>query len=188
MMITAIASTLMASVSLFLIEYFDETGQVGIYGVAFRISQLIAIVLIVVNTIAAPKFSELFWADKKDELQRVILQSTKLMFWTAFGLSIVVILGAGWILALFGNDFIDGRWTLIALAIGQLINAATGSVGVTLEYEWPPKGFAQHGAYLSRSPSRDYTTAYSTHRDPWCSHRSSIFWSILEHIVHLLRK
>lgn len=132
MMITAISSTLMGAVSLFLIEYFTTTDQVGVYGVSFRVSQLIAIVLIVVNTIAAPKFSELFWAKKMDELQQVIRQSAKMMFWAALFLSIVVIVGSKWILGIFGNDFIDGQWTLIVLVIGQLVNAATGSVGLFL--------------------------------------------------------
>ena len=132
MMVTAISSTLMGAVSLFLIEYFATTDKVGIYGVAFRISQLIAIVLIVVNTIAAPKFSELFWAKKMVELQRVIQQSAKMMFWAALFLSAAVILGSGWILKIFGSDFVEGQWTLIVLVLGQLVNAATGSVGLFL--------------------------------------------------------
>jgi len=132
MMVTAISSTLMATVSLFLIEYFSTTDKVGIYSVAFRISQLIAIVLVVVNTIAAPKFSELFWAKKTDELQKVIRQSAKMMFWAALFLSIAVIVSSKWVLAIFGDDFASGQLTLIVLVIGQLVNAATGSVGLFL--------------------------------------------------------
>ncbi len=132
MMVTAISSTLMAAVSLFMIEYFTTTDKVGIYGVAFRISQLIAIVLVVVNTIAAPKFSELFWAKKTEELQKVIRQSAKMMFWAALFLSIAVIIASKWVLGIFGDDFASGQLTLIVLVIGQLINAATGSVGLFL--------------------------------------------------------
>jgi O-antigen/teichoic acid export membrane protein len=132
MMITSISTTLMAALSPFLIEYFSETDKVGIYAGAFRISQLIAIVLVVVNTIAAPKFSELFWANKKQELQKVIRQSVKLMFWSSLGLSLVVVIASEPILNIFGKEFIGGQSALIVLVCGQLFNAATGSVGLFL--------------------------------------------------------
>jgi len=131
-MITAITSTLMAAVSLFLLEFYVQTRDVGIYSVAFRLSQLISIVLIVVNTIAAPKFAELFWAKKTDELQKVIHQSAKMMFWASLGLSIALIVCSKWVLGIFGEEFAEGQIALIVLIGGQLINAITGSVGLFL--------------------------------------------------------
>ncbi len=132
MMVSGLTGLFITSTPLFILEAYAETEQVGIYGVAFKIAQLLTMILVVVNTIAAPKFSELFWSKKKDELQRVILQSTKLMFWTALGLSIALILGGKQVLSLFGSDFKEAYIPLIILIIGQLINASTGSVGLFL--------------------------------------------------------
>jgi O-antigen/teichoic acid export membrane protein len=132
MMISAVSGILMTSVSLFVLEYFESTSKVGVYSVSLRLAQLIAIVLIVVNTISAPKFAELYWAKKNQELQKIIRQSTKLMFWGALLLSALLAIGSPWILRLFGSEFTEGQMALWILIFGQLINAATGSVGLFL--------------------------------------------------------
>ncbi|MDX2360036.1 MAG: flippase [Crocinitomicaceae bacterium] len=132
MMVTAVSAILMSTLSLFFIEFYCTTEDVGIYSVALRLAQLISIALIVVNTISAPKFSELFWAKKKQELQKIIRQSVKLIFWSSLALSAIVIFGSEWILGVFGKEFEAGQLTLIILVLGQLFNAATGSVGLFL--------------------------------------------------------
>lgn len=132
MMISAVSGILMTSVSLFILEFYQNTSDVGVYSVCLRLAQLISIVLIVVNTISAPKFAELYWARKSDELQRIIRQSTKLMFWGSLTLSTILALGSSWILGFFGSEFIEGQAALWILIFGQLMNAATGSVGLFL--------------------------------------------------------
>jgi len=132
MMITAITGILMSSTSIFLLEYFSTTEDVGVYSVAVRLSLLISLVLIVVNTISAPKFSELYWGKKMDELQKVIHQSVKLIFWGALFVAIVVGVGSYPILGIFGEEFTKGQLPLIILIIGQMVNAAAGSVALFL--------------------------------------------------------
>ncbi len=132
MMITSISSSLIAALPIFFLDYFSSQSNVGIFSIVFRIAQFISIILLVVNTIAAPKFAELFWADKKKELQLLITKSTKIMFWVAFFLSVMVIISSNWILKLFGAEFVEGNWALVILVIGQFVNAATGSVGLIL--------------------------------------------------------
>lgn len=130
MMITMITGTLMSTLSLFILQYYGSTEDVGIYSIAFRVSQLIAIVLLVVNTIAAPKFSELFWNKKHEELQRIMNQSVKIMFWGGLTLAVIIGLGSSFLLELFGSDFLSGQLALLILILGQLFNAATGSVSL----------------------------------------------------------
>lgn len=132
MMITEISGILMASISIFMLEYFATTEEVGIYSVAFRLSALITIILLVVNTISAPKFSELFWGKKMVELQKVIRQSVKMIFWGSLIIAVIISAGSIPILNIFGKEFTDGQLPLIILIFGQLFNAATGSVGLIL--------------------------------------------------------
>ena len=132
MLITAISSTLLVSLPFFFIDFFVSAKDVGIFNVPFQLAQLISIVLAVVNTIAAPKFSELFWSNKKAELQRLIRQSSKIMFWTSLILSILLIFMSEWALNFFGKEFGEGQWILIYLVIGQFVNVASGSVGVLM--------------------------------------------------------
>lgn len=132
MMITAIASTLISAFSIFLLDYFGNTEEVGVYSVAFRISQLIAIVLVVVNTIVAPTFSKLFWSKQMAELQKVIDQSTKLILFGSITLAFLVVALSSFLLDIFGSEFSIGQWALIVLVIGQVVNAMTGSVTLLL--------------------------------------------------------
>ena len=130
MMLTGISSTLMAALPIFFLDFYASQEDVGIFAVAFRLASLVSLVLVVVNTIAAPKFAELYWADKKDELQKFINQSVKIMFWIAFSLTVIIIAWGNFLLGLFGDEYTAGYWVLVILVLGQLLNAATGSVGV----------------------------------------------------------
>jgi O-antigen/teichoic acid export membrane protein len=130
MLATGLSSSLLVAMPIFFLDYYTTQAQVGIYSVALRLAGLVSLVLLVVNTIAAPKFAELYWAGKMQELQKVITQSTKLMFWVALSLTAILIVGGDFLLQFFGEEFKEGYWVLVILSLGQLVNAATGSVGV----------------------------------------------------------
>lgn len=132
MMVISVSSFILAFAGTFFLELYSTTSNVGIFNVCLMLSQLVSLALTVVNTISAPKFSELFWSNKKEELKKVIHQSSKLIFWSSMMVSIVLILASKYVLALFGNEFIIGQNILLILVLGQIINAATGSVGVFL--------------------------------------------------------
>ncbi|NRA10446.1 MAG: flippase [Crocinitomicaceae bacterium] len=132
MLITSVSSTLLVSLPFFFIDFFVSSKDVGLFSVPFQLAQLISIVLVVVNTIAAPKFSELFWSNKKTELHRLIRQSSKIMFWTSLILCLLLIFVGEWVLNFFGKEFVGGEQVLIYLVIGQFVNVASGSVGVLM--------------------------------------------------------
>ena len=111
---------------------FSVVFHVGVFSVAFQIATIISLVLIIINTIAGPKFSELYWNNKHLELQKFISQSTKLMFYVSLILSIVIMTFSKELLGVFGNEFKEGYLCLIILVLGQLVNSITGSVGVLM--------------------------------------------------------
>ncbi len=132
MLITSLSTFFMGNIALVFLQIYSTTDQVGIFSVALKISMLISLVLMVVNTISAPKFSELFWAKEYHSLQQVIHQSTKIIFFSSLLIAAVAVLFNTAILSLFGKEFIAGSVALLLLILGQLINAATGSVGIFL--------------------------------------------------------
>lgn len=132
MMVSGITATLMTALPLFWIEYDGSSSNAGIYGVALRLAALISLVLMVVNTMAAPKFSAMYWNKEHEALQRLLHQSAKLMFWTALLLSAAMLLLSQPLLRFFGEEYLEGQWALGCLVIGQFINTATGSVGLLL--------------------------------------------------------
>jgi O-antigen/teichoic acid export membrane protein len=105
---------------------------VGQYDVAFKLSCVTGFFLTAINTIIAPKFSELFWAGRLDELKRVVLQSSRLMFWLSVPVLVLLVAVPRFWLGLFGVEFQAGAVALILLAVGQFVNTAAGSVGCFL--------------------------------------------------------
>lgn len=108
------------------------TDVAGIYSSAQRISTLVLFGLQAVNTMAAPMISELYYAGRIKELQRMVtLASWGIFAVTSIGSVVLIFLGH-WILSLFGQAFVIGYLPLIILLIGNVINALCGSVGFIL--------------------------------------------------------
>ncbi|GAB6065816.1 oligosaccharide flippase family protein [Aquifex pyrophilus] len=107
--------------------------EVGVYNVAVRLSMLTSFTLASINSIAAPKFAEL-WARRDIEgLKRVAQQSTKLIFLSSTPILILYLLIPEWFMGLFGEEFKKGAPALVFLAIGQFVKAISGSVGYILQ-------------------------------------------------------
>lgn len=130
MMLINVSSLLLGVSGAFILEVYSSSEDVGVFNVCIKIAQLVSIVLLVINTIAAPKFSELFWQSRKEELQKMLNQSSRLIFIGSLLVSIPMIFLSSYILSFFGEEFISGTSILFILILGQLVNSATGSVGI----------------------------------------------------------
>jgi len=128
--------------SLFLVMWWTDTimlgifrteGEVGIYSVALKIATLTSITLFSINTIAAPKFAEFYGKGDMNSLEKIIKQSSKLIFWSSLIIILCIFLFPSSILGLFGASFKAGIYALLFLSFGQFINAASGSVGWILQ-------------------------------------------------------
>jgi O-antigen/teichoic acid export membrane protein len=108
------------------------TEAVGIYMAIIRGTQLISFILIAVNNVLAPTFASLYAQNHREQLQKVISQSSRGILFISLPIAASLIIFGHWYLLLFGSEFIQGKNALIVLSIGQLINTATGSVGVLL--------------------------------------------------------
>ena len=107
--------------------------EVGIYYTAFRLSMFAAVALMAINSIAAPKFAEMFAKNDMERLKKVIHQSTKMIFWTSTPLVVIFFLLPEFFLGLFGEEFKVGAIAFIFLSCGRLISSFSGSVGNILQ-------------------------------------------------------
>ena len=107
--------------------------EVGIYNICVKISSSTSIILFSINGIIAPKIAELYNSKKMMELSSIISNSTKLIFMFTLPILIILILFSRNILNFFGSEFQIGIISLIILCIGQLVNAACGSVGYIMQ-------------------------------------------------------
>ena len=112
---------------------YTTESNIGIYNLAVKISLLSSIFLFAINSIAAPKFSELFYSGKINELKQIIRISTKIIFYFSLPLVLTFLIIPEKILVIFGEEYRYAKWSLIYLTIGQFINSCSGSVGYILQ-------------------------------------------------------
>jgi O-antigen/teichoic acid export membrane protein len=132
MLVITIASFILGNIGLFFLEMFTTTEQVGVFSIAFKISLVAGMILMVINTIAAPKFSEMYWSNELDKLQKILFFTSKLNVIFSFIPAAIIIIFSKQILSIFGHEFVQGQIILIILTIEQFINASTGSAGLLL--------------------------------------------------------
>ncbi|MEJ2437359.1 MAG: MATE family efflux transporter [Sulfurovaceae bacterium] len=90
------------------------------------------ITLMAMNTIAGPKFSELYSRGDMQGLKKVAQNATRMVFYSSLPIIIILILFAKHILGIFGQEFTVGVYALWILVIGRFINVCSGSVTVLL--------------------------------------------------------
>ena len=107
--------------------------DVGIYHIAFKLSMFATIGLMAINSIAAPKFAELYAKQDFEGLKKVVNQSTKFIFWSTIPLVVIFFIFPESLLGIFGDKFKLGVTAFIFLSCGRLISSFSGSVGNLLQ-------------------------------------------------------
>ena len=107
--------------------------EVGIYHTAFKLSMFAAVALMSINSIASPKFAEMFSKNDMIGLEKVVRQSTKMIFWTSIPLVIIFFMFPEFLLGMFGEEFKVGVTAFIFLSFGRLFSSFSGSVGNILQ-------------------------------------------------------
>ena len=107
--------------------------EVGIYFTAFKLSMFASIALMAINSIASPKFAELYGKKDFDGLKKVAHQSSKMIFLATLPLVLVFFVFPEFLLGLFGEEFKVGVKAFVFLSFGKLISSLSGSVGNILQ-------------------------------------------------------
>ena len=101
--------------------------DVGIYNTALKIASLSASILVAVNSIAMPKYAELFERNDFGLFRNFVKQSSLIIFLLSTPVLIVIVLFPETLLGIFGNEFLSGKNALLILALGQFFSAVSGS-------------------------------------------------------------
>ncbi len=131
MFMSAAMALIISQTSVIMLGIFRPESDTGYYSVAVKLATLTSFILAAMNSIAAPKFSELFHTGQINELFRVAKKSTKLIFWTTTPILILLILSGRFILYfLFGQEYTIAYWAMICLIMGQFVHSISGSTGI----------------------------------------------------------
>lgn len=131
---TSISVFLFSHADLWIVGIFASTEAVGIYGVVSRLVILIAFSLGAFSTIIPPIMSVVHASGDRNELQKVVSESTRWSLSISIPIILILILEGKFILKYaYGEKFADGYIALVILTIGQLINVGSGLVGWLLQ-------------------------------------------------------
>ena len=107
--------------------------QAGLYAVAQRGALLVAFPLAAVNAAIGPTAARLWAAHEPARLQRLVTASARGILLASLPIGLIfIVFGRQIITLLFGAEFAAADAPLAILSMGQLVNAATGSVAVLL--------------------------------------------------------
>ncbi len=111
---------------------FATAEQVAHYSIAQKLSLQISLVLMVCNSVVAPRFAGLFESAQYQALYHLYRKTTRLITLVALPLALLFIFWPGIVSLLFGQGFAEAEILLPILALAQLLNVATGPAGYIL--------------------------------------------------------
>jgi len=123
---------LLYSVDILMLGWLANTTESGYYNIASKIALLVLFAMNAAQAIAAPMLSAAFATGRREDLCKVVGQMNLLAAVAAVPLSIGVMVFAGPLLGLLGAGYASAAGCLQLLALMQLLNVLTGSVGTIL--------------------------------------------------------
>ena len=116
-----------------MLSIYKTTTDIGIYDSALRLATLSGLSLIAINAVVTPKFVEYYSNKDFKGLKEIVQKSTRLIFYTATPVLLILIFFSKEILGFFGDEFTIGYMALVYLCISRFINAISGSVGYIMQ-------------------------------------------------------
>lgn len=127
------ATVLNATVDRLIIGYFLPASDVGVYQAVAQSSILFAAIVGAFSTIFSPMIADLQQRGETEELGELFKVSTKWGLYMSLPVFLVICLIPGEVIGvLFGSEYKSGSVSLVILAVGQLINVGSGSVGLMM--------------------------------------------------------
>ncbi len=106
--------------------------DVGLFSVAFRLSNLLTFFLGAVHIAMAPLMARLYANGESRRLQRILTLAVQASFFLTLLFSVFLILFSDSALAIFGIEFTQARVALIILVLANLVDAASGNPSLLL--------------------------------------------------------
>jgi O-antigen/teichoic acid export membrane protein len=107
----------------------DSAKAVGVYSAAQKGAELIVIVLLAANMPLAPAIARMYARGDRRGLEHTTERIAKATFIVSAPVAAFFVIFPELYLSLFGASFRAGATALVVLAVGQLVNAASGPAG-----------------------------------------------------------
>jgi O-antigen/teichoic acid export membrane protein len=132
LILMAAISTMNDQIGAVLVGALGNAQEVGVFSVASKVAALIPFFLLAAVPTLMPTIAELHARDERERLQRLMTSAARFVFYGSLPLVAGVVLLAHPLVDLFGASFSGGVTPLRILALGQIVNIATGFPGTIL--------------------------------------------------------
>lgn len=122
--------SLWMQVDTLLLGYLGSTEDVGYYGVALKLSMFSGKIISAFVLVFAPIIADLSNRNRAAELKEIYLTVSRWIFILCLPIFICLTLFSNSLMNVFGASYVVANKALIVLALGQLMNAATGAAGI----------------------------------------------------------
>jgi O-antigen/teichoic acid export membrane protein len=128
----SVLNLLQSSVATLALGASRSDAEVGVYGVCHSASLFLQLILLGHNAILGPEFAARNARGDTSGVRELARRATRRMTLEALPVFLLFVLAPVFVLRGFGAEFEVGATCLRVLAVGQLVNVATGSVGLLL--------------------------------------------------------
>ena len=128
----ALFSQLLFWTDLFVLTRYAAGTEVGVYSAALRAGQIIVVFLTSVSLMFSPYVADLHNRGETERLDGLFKNLTRWTIAATMPVFLLLAVAPDDVLRVFGSEFSGGEAALLILAVGQLVNIATGSVGFVL--------------------------------------------------------
>ena len=123
---------LMGYVDSFMISYYLDEYQVGIYGACISLSMIITFIPMAIGGYISPKVAQAYNNKKTQQVKTLFKNSVKLIAITTIPIFMVILYFSDFFLGLFGQEFTVATITLMIVSVGYLSESLCGPVGFIL--------------------------------------------------------
>lgn len=129
MFLTASVLFLMSNLDSFMIGYFENEKEVGLYNACLRLSFGISFILGSIKGYVSPKFSKLYYNKEHQKLKTLYRKILLLTWISVFPIILALFLFPEFLLRIFGDEFVVATTALFILNITFSVNTLFGPTG-----------------------------------------------------------
>ncbi len=132
MALSAIAYFIMQSVDIIILTAYEGFESIAYYSVAVKLATVMALALMSVNIVVAPKIAEIYSTNDFEKLNKLINDSARIIFVISIPVLIILFVFSDFMLGLFGENYVLAREALLLLLGGQFFSSLCGPGAVYL--------------------------------------------------------
>lgn len=130
MAISGLGFFLLLSIDLLFLKKYYSNETIAIYSQPIKLMALITVIQTTLQSAISTEVASLYFTNNRKELYVLIKKNSRIIFIVSLPLILIFVFFPSDLLAIFGDEYKDGRKALLLLLIGNVVNALCGCATV----------------------------------------------------------